>query len=363
MVRLKATTKTKNHSQKTVSAIDLFCGAGGLTHGFTLEGIKVNAGIDIDPACEYPFEKNNNANFLLKDVVKLEADDIREFLPQEGVKLLAGCAPCQPFSTYSQGHRNEEDEKWKLLYSFARLANDLRPQIVTMENVPKLIEHEVFSDFVKALQEMNYHVTYYVVNCPEYGIPKNIKRLVLFASIYGDVVIEQPTHQPENFSKVGDVIKDMPPIEAGEASKTDPLHRSSRLSTKNLERIRASKPGGTWRDWDESLVTDCHKKKSGKTYPSVYGRMSWEAPSPTITTQCYGFGNGRFGHPEQDRAISLREAALLQTFPLAYEFTAPSAPVPFKKTGRLIGNAVPVDLARVVARSIITHLECYAIPS
>jgi DNA (cytosine-5)-methyltransferase 1 len=350
--RLVAKKKKAN-----VSAVDLFCGAGGLTHGFMLEGIKVNAGIDSDPICEYPYEQNNKSEFIHRDVTELEADDLRGFFAPGDVKLLAGCAPCQPFSTYSQGHRNQEDEKWKLLYSFARLAKDLRPEIVTMENVPKLVEHEVFQDFVEALQSLNYTVSYAVVDCLAYGIPQRRKRLVLFASIYGEVTIEEPTHKPATYRTVRDVLEALPVIKAGEVSKSDPLHRSSRLFAQNLERIQASRPGGTWRDWDESLITKCHKKKSGKTYPSVYGRMKWDEPAPTITTQCFGFGNGRFGHPMQDRAISLREAALLQTFPPGYVFAKTEAPLPFKKTGKLIGNAVPVDLARIIARSILRHLR------
>ncbi|MEH1955437.1 DNA cytosine methyltransferase [Nostoc sp.] len=144
---------------------------------------------------------------------------------------------------------------------------------------------------------------------------------------------------------------------AGQASKTDRLHQCSKLSPLNLQRIRASKPGGTWRDWSKDLIAKCHTKTSGKNYSGVYGRMEWDQPSPTITTQCFGFGNGRFGHPEQDRAISLREAALLQTFPADYEFVATDEPVVFAHVGRLIGNAVPVKLGKVIAQSILQHIN------
>ena len=123
-----------------------------------------------------------------------------------------------------------------------------------------------------------------------------------------------------------------------------------------MKRIKASKPGGTWRDWPAQLVADCHNRSSGKTFPGVYGRMEWEKPSPTMTTQCYGFGNGRFGHPDQDRAISLREAAILQSFPRNYKFVETKQDVQFKTLGRLIGNAVPVELARAVAISIKQHV-------
>lgn len=143
---------------------------------------------------------------------------------------------------------------------------------------------------------------------------------------------------------------------AGEACATDALHVAAGLSPTNLLRMKASKPGGTWRDWEQQLVAGCHQRESGRTYPGVYGRMSWDSVGPTVTTECYGFGSGRFGHPEQDRAITLREAALLQTFPMGYEFVEPGRPVCFGKVGSLIGNAVPVELAKAIARSIKGHV-------
>ncbi|MDB9488893.1 DNA cytosine methyltransferase [Dolichospermum circinale CS-537/01] len=152
-------------------------------------------------------------------------------------------------------------------------------------------------------------------------------------------------------------IEHLEPLAAGEKSKTDKLHICSKLSNLNLKRIQASKPGGTWRDWPPELIAKCHTKKSGKSYPSVYGRMEWDKPSPTITTQCFGFGNGRFGHPEQHRAITLREAALLQTFPENYQFIAPNEDLAAISIGRLIGNAVPVKLGEVIGRSILEHLQ------
>ncbi len=347
--------------KRQVSAVDLFCGAGGLTHGFIREGINVRAGIDLDPACKYPFEHNNKSVFLEEDITNITADHLTPYFSDGEIKLLAGCAPCQPFSTYSQGHRNDDDQRWTLLKQFARLAAELQPEVLTMENVPKLQEHEVFLEFIDALKELNYYVTYSVVDCRYYGIPQNRKRLVLFASKFGEVKLQNPTRSEESFVTVRQIIEKLENLNAGEISKNDPLHRASLLTEKNLQRIRASKPGGTWRDWDIALRTDCHTKKSGKTYPSVYGRMSWDEPAPTMTTQCYGFGNGRFGHPEQDRAISLREAALIQTFPKNYAFASPKQNISFKKTGRLIGNAVPVQLARVIAKSILQHLDTHCV--
>jgi DNA (cytosine-5)-methyltransferase 1 len=149
----------------------------------------------------------------------------------------------------------------------------------------------------------------------------------------------------------------MPVLAAGARDPDDSLHMASGLADINLRRIQSSKPGGTWRDWDSDLVAACHRLKTGKTFPSVYGRMNWDEASPTITTQFFGFGNGRFGHPEQDRALSLREGALLQTFPPKYGFVPPGEETYFKTVGRLIGNAVPVRLGQVVAQSLVRHAE------
>jgi DNA (cytosine-5)-methyltransferase 1 len=131
------------------------------------------------------------------------------------------------------------------------------------------------------------------------------------------------------------------------------------LSKLNLARIKASRPGGSWRDWPQHLVADCHRRSTGKSYPGVYGRMEWNEPSPTLTTQFYGFGSGRFGHPSQARGLSLREGAILQGFPQDYSFVPPGRTVQFKVLGRLIGNAVPVELGRVIGESILSHLKKY----
>ena len=155
---------------------------------------------------------------------------------------------------------------------------------------------------------------------------------------------------------VRDAIGSLSPIKAGSAHEDDALHTASKLSSLNLERIRASQPGGTWRGWPEYLIAECHRRRTGHTYPGVYGRMAWDVPTPTITTQFFGFGNGRFGHPEQDRAISLREGAILQGFPQKYAFAPDNTRIHFKALGRMIGNAVPVTLGRTIGHSIMRHI-------
>jgi DNA (cytosine-5)-methyltransferase 1 len=339
---------------KAAAVVDLFCGAGGLAYGLKMAGLHVAAGVDLDPNCRHPLEANTGAIFACRDVSDLVPSDLVNWFGDASVRVLAGCAPCQPFSTYSQS-RKSEDRRWTLLREFQRLATALRPEIVTMENVLGLATQPVWEEFIAALREAEYHVSWREVLCTDYGIPQSRRRLVLLASLFGP--IELINTMEKKGGTVREAIGALPPIAAGEASPGDPLHVSSSLSPLNLKRIRVSKPGGTWRDWPESLRANCHIQDSGKTYPAVYGRMEWEKPAPTMTTQCYGFGNGRFGHPEQDRAISLREAALLQSFPRDYSFLQDGAEVSFKRLGTLIGNAVPPKLGEAIGISIRAHLQ------
>ncbi|HDR9495207.1 DNA cytosine methyltransferase [Burkholderia stabilis] len=339
----------------SISCVDLFCGAGGLTHGFVLEDLPVAAGIDLDPACRFPYEANNQAKFVERNISTVAAEELGTLFGNAELRILAGCAPCQPFSSYAQRYELDgKDGKWGLLYEFARLAQGTEPDVITMENVPTVAKHAVFHDFVDALTRLGYKVWFDVVDSSRYGVPQMRRRMVLLASKHGDIEMIAPTHKTPK--TVRQAIGRLRSLSAGESAPRDKLHVSSTLSEKNLKRIKASKPGGTWRDWPKDLVADCHRAKSGRTYPGVYGRMEWDKPAPTMTTQCYGFGNGRFGHPEQDRAISLREAAILQSFPRDYAFVPRDGEVSFTVLGRLIGNAVPVNLGRAIARSIKNHL-------
>lgn len=345
-----------------VTGVDVFCGAGGLTRGLLDSGIKISAGYDIDEACRYPYEHNNSpAKFYNQSVTELTGKQLSKHYPKGHIRILVGCAPCQTFSKYTQGLDNDDDPKWTLLNHFARLACELKPDLVSMENVPELQRHSVFADFLDTLAAEGFHFSTdegkRVVYCPDYGIPQHRSRLVLLASKFGPIELIPPTHQPENYLKVADVLRSLPALESGEVHTRDRMHRTSKLSPLNLKRIRHSKPGGTWRDWPKELVAKCHRKKSGKTYPGVYARMEWDKPSPTITTQFYGYGNGRFGHPEQNRAISLREGAILQSFPEDYKFAKPNSDYCFKTIGRMIGNAVPVRLGEVVGKTIMRHLK------
>jgi DNA (cytosine-5)-methyltransferase 1 len=351
------------------TVVDLFCGVGGLTHGLRLAGLNVVAGIDLDQSCRYAYEHNNgNARFITADVSTLHPAKVAELFPVDCVRVLVGCAPCQPFSKYTKRYRKGEqnggrehdewqrDNKWRLLYSFASIVAYILPNIVSMENVPELANEKVFADFHATLVRLGYNVSYSMVYCPEYGVPQNRRRLVLLASRFSGIKFIEPLFNEDNYPTVKGSIGGLSHIAAGTQNQEDIMHSASRLSAINIRRIRNSVPGGTWRDWDDDLKLKCHKKQSGKTYMSIYGRMCWDTPSPTITTQFYGYGNGRFGHPEQDRALTLREGALLQSFPPYYEFVDPDQEFNRREIGTHIGNAVPVELGRAIGVSIQNHI-------
>lgn len=340
-----------------IAAVDLFCGVGGLTHGLTRSGVGVWLGIDLDPACRFPMEENNAAKFMEADVAKVMPSDILPAFDAANVTLMAGCAPCQPFSSYSQSARKQSPhEDWELLTSFSKLVLAVRPTLVTMENVPPLRKQPIFKAFVADLHSAGYHVDFTVIDGRNIGLPQRRQRLVLVASLLAPITIPE-ANKPQ--VTVRDTISGLSAIAAGTSDPDDPLHASASLSDLNLERIRHSKPGGTWRDWPENLMAACHMRQTGSTYPSVYGRMEWDQPAPTMTTQCYGFGNGRFGHPEQDRAISLREAAMLQSFPKDYAFLPDDVRINFNTLGRMIGNAVPVKLGEFIGKILVEHVRAY----
>jgi DNA (cytosine-5)-methyltransferase 1 len=348
-------------SNKTYEVVDLFCGIGGLSYGLKCQGMKILAGFDLDYTCQYAYETNTGGKFYYRDVKTISGDEINKLYSQKKnvIKVLAGCAPCQPFSSYAFKNKNKDKDKYNLLYEFGRVVKEVHPDIVTMENVPAIASFKlksVLADFVEVLQNEGYNVKYKVVYCPDYGIPQTRKRLVLLASRLGNIDLISPTHKKENYVTVKDAIGHLPPLEAGQGCHTDALHRCRALSPLNLQRLKSTPYGGSWKDWPADLMLECHKKESGKSFGSVYGRMVWEEPSPTMTTLCTGIGNGRFGHPVQNRAISAREAALFQTFPISYKFFPNEHEVSLTKASRYIGNAVPPKLGEVIAQSIKSNL-------
>lgn len=342
---IMATIKT---ASSTIHAIDLFCGIGGLTHGLRLAGLTVKAGIDIDPTCRHAFESNNEgAEFVCKDVRDIKFADLEPYYATAEVTALVGCAPCQPFSAYNR-RRGQSDSDCSLVNEFARLIREGKPDLVSMENVPGLATHSAFDDFLETLILLGYDIApTRIVSCEQYGVPQRRRRLVLLASRRGPISLPHSHPSPPT---VGDFIRDLPALRDGVAYVGDPVHATMPLSPTNRQRIAQSKPGGSWADWDDHLVNDCHRKAH---YPAPYGRMRWDALAPTITTQFCYYSTGRFGHPEQDRAISIREGAMLQTFPRDYVLVDKRDPLTMRELARQIGNAVPVNVARAIGAAFV----------
>jgi DNA (cytosine-5)-methyltransferase 1 len=341
-----------------ISAVDLFCGAGGLTHGLLLAGIDVAAGIDADGSTKHAYTANNaRARFLKWNVTYKTSSQVRKLFDRKKYRLLAGCAPCQPFSKLTNGI--ERHRSWDLLDNFARYIKKISPDLVTMENVPELAYRgsEVFDHFRETLENRGYHVDWDIVNCKDYGAPQSRKRLVLVASLLGEIKVPKGRRKAKTVrTAIGKLAK----LSSGETDPADPLHTAALLSPLNLQRVRATPhDGGTKDAWPKRLLLDCHQTARGARYHSIYGRMWWNRPAPTMTTLCNGIGNGRFGHPEQDRAITLREAALLQSFPPSYEFWPENETLNRKAVARMIGNAVPPALGRALGKALLDHVRAH----
>ncbi|MBI5635691.1 DNA (cytosine-5-)-methyltransferase, partial [Candidatus Micrarchaeota archaeon] len=205
------------------AVVDLFCGVGGLTHGFVVEGFEVLAGLDVDESCRYAYEQNNSAKFIRKDIKRVSGTYLSTLYQKDKIKILVGCAPCQPFSTYNL-KKSSMDSRWDLIYEFLRVIKKLRPEIISMENVPQLTKKKVFSDFVKGLEKMNYRVSSSIVYCPDYGVPQKRRRLVLLASSLGEISLVPPTHTRDKYLTTRDAIGGLPPIDSGGVNINDPLH-------------------------------------------------------------------------------------------------------------------------------------------
>lgn len=362
-----------------VSAVDLYCGAGGLTHGLQQAGINVQTGYDIEPLCKFPYETNNEGvDFIEKDVAKLTSKELANQYPDKNeigddvIRILAGCAPCQPYSALSNSTNSKGNhKKEELLQDFADLIDEdtFLPEIVTMENVVRVQNAPKYEYFVNRLENLGYKIDARPVYCPEYGVPQTRKRWVLLASQYGPISLNPPLYEEGNYPTVRDAIggeNKQPEMDAGDdPPDNDPLHRSRGLAKINRDRMRISEPGETWELWKEKnredLLLECHKRESGNAYTDNYGIMEWDEVGPTITTYFHNYGAGRFGHPDDDqiRAISLREGAMLQTFPDDYEFHNFEADVDFSmdRITDFIGNAVPPQLGKVIGQSINNHLQ------
>lgn len=334
-----------------IIAVDLFCGAGGLTRGLSDAGIRVVKGIDSDSTARKTYEANNpSSQFVHADVSKIPVVDLMDGVRRRGADLLlAGCAPCQPFSKH--GVRDPRDKRRVLVWHFARLVGEIRPEYVIMENVPQFGKpgNAYHAGLLRMLRKHGYLYDEGVVNAAEHGVPQSRHRYVLLASKNGQIRIPAGHYgKRKRFRTVRDAIGRYPSIGAGESSPRVANHVACDLSSANRRRIRATPhDGGSRTDTSgRGMTLKCHRNAAGHT--DVYGRMKWDRPAPTLTCRCVSFSNGRFGHPVQDRAISVREAAALQTFPDGYVFRS-------TKTGNAahIGNAVPVLLAKTLGKAVV----------
>ena len=346
----------------TVRVYDFFAGCGGASRGFQAAGMEISFALDHDADARASFRANfPDAHFEFADIryVDVEAVKLRVEAERPNAVLFSGCAPCQPFTKQNTKRPSlEKDERVPLLTHFARLVESCRPDMVFVENVPGLqklgSDSQPFGEFLGRLDGADYKLDFRPIKLAKYGIPQSRRRLVLVASRHGPIRLPEETHGPgtpnEKYDTVRDWISHLPPIQAGEEHDKVSNHRAASLSARNMERVKSTPEGGGHRDWPEELKLDCHKGFSG--YSDVYGRMSWDAPASGLTTRCISYSNGRFGHPNQDRAISVREAACLQTFPEDFVFKGGMGSM-----ARQIGNAVPVRLAELVGQTFMEHLK------
>ncbi len=335
-----------------MEAIDFFCGAGGLTRGLLDSGIDVILGIDSDDQCHKTYEANNApAKFKHCDIRELTISELSkeiEKIPRENL-MFAACAPCQPFS--KQRTITKDKRQRTLLGYFSKFVEAFKPEYLFIENVPgitKVSGNSTYRRFVSLLDRCGYFYDASDVDAKNYGVPQTRRRHILIARKSTPIQIPEATHGPDGipYETVKKVISHFPPINAGETHPEVPNHRASALSELNLRRIKSShKNGGDRRDWPDDLILDCHKGNY-QGHTDVYGRMWWDRPAPALTCKCSSLSNGRYGHPEQDRAISLREAAALQTFSDNYIFYGKSK----TDISNQIGNAVPVKLAEIISQ-------------
>lgn len=334
-----------------MKAIDFFCGAGGLTRGLLDAGIDVLGGFDIDESCSDTYELNNRRAFHAADVRDLEVCDLRRHFKMRSFSdvIFAGCAPCQPFS--QQRKSPIQDKSATLLGEFGRLVSQAKPAAAIIENVPGMAKvggFSTFRRFCSLLEDSGYRYCFDVLDAKAFGVPQNRRRLVLIAVRRGTPSLPAPTFGKRRpYKTVRSAIGHFPELAAGESHPTVPNHICAEIAAINLERLRKTPhDGGDRRSWPESLHLVCHAN-GYLGHTDVYGRMAWDCPAPTLTSKCNSISNGRYGHPVQDRAISLREAAALQTFPDGYRFNGSS-----KHIARQIGNAVPVRFAAAIGRHL-----------
>jgi DNA (cytosine-5)-methyltransferase 1 len=352
--------------QMTVyKAVDFFCSGGGMSYGMQQAGINILAGIDFDKNCEETYRANiKNAEFILADVFELEAKTLEQKLSlkrNDDNLILIGCSPCQYWSIIYTKDKGERAKKGKnLLKEFHRFVEYFIPGYVVVENVPGVLrrkEESGLEDFIAWLNDNKYTVHFKVHEVSEYGVPQHRRRFTLIANRVTEKEIE-PIKRQEKKLTVRDVLGEkngFPRIEAGHRDNTPFIHTVAGLEEINIQRLVLTKEdGGTRLAYTDNLhiAPKCHRNNK-ESFKDTYGRMFWDKPSPTITTKFFSISNGRFAHPEENRAISLREGAVLQSFPKDYIFKTTS----IANTARIIGNAVPPKYAEAIGKAIVNSSD------
>lgn len=347
------------------NVIDLFSGSGGSARGFQDAGFKIKAAVEINDIAMKTFLENFPQTIPFKDIKDVSGKEImkKAGLNNNNVVIIA-CPPCQGFSTARRQSQRVTDPRNNLIDEFVRITEEIMPIAFVMENVPGLakgIGRKKFQETKQKLTNLGYFMVENIVDAADYGVPQRRKRLVVIGTKNRSINLKFPhqthcnpesdnTHLPQ-WTTVWDKIGNLPAVKAGQTHKNDMLHTAANLSDLNLRRMKITpKDGGSRNSWPEELILECHKKTNGFT--DIYGRMRKNSPSPTITGGCSMISKGRFGHPVQDRAISLREAALLQSFPPDFQFIGN-----FGEKAKQIGNAVPPLLAQRIAESLLEDIR------
>ena len=338
-----------------IKVFDFFSGCGGTSTGFAMAGMDVVFGLDNDVDAAATFRENvKGATFIEKDIREVKTGILEPLLRGKNYKtLFSCCAPCQPFSKQSRA-KTKGDPRRSLLLEFGRCVRRWKPDYVFVENVPGLQRVDGLAgplpEFMTLLKKLGYSFDLKVVPALSFGVPQKRERLILMAAKIGELRIPAPTHGTSRrpASTVRDWIGGLPPLLAGASDPKDPDHRAMALEAINLKRIAATPEGGGRDGWPKSLRLDCHRRFNGHT--DVYGRLAWDRAAAGLTTRCISYSNGRFGHPTQDRAISVREAACLQTFPRRYRFFGT-----LESKARQVGNAVPPLMAKAIGRAYVKH--------
>lgn len=351
-------------TSRSFTAIDLFAGGGGLTVGLKRAGFHVVGAVENAPYAAATYKANNPDTTLFEtDIRSLHGDDFKALSSTGSIDLISGCPPCQGFTSLTAKYKRE-DPRNSLILEMLRLTEDIMPKAIMLENVPGLQTrgHDKFAAFVARIKELGYIPTIGILQVADYGVPQSRKRLVLLAGKGFIIPMPKPSHSQHGGSlpqwrTVRDTIFGHPsPMTLSMAKNSGRLKSSNwnivrDLSPANLARLRAAVPGRSWYGIPEKLRPDCHHGEY-RGFPNVYGRMEWDKVSPTITGGCTTLSRGRYGHPDEDRTISVREAALLQTFPEDYKFESPF----MDAVCNIVGNALPCLFAYRLAEQCHTRI-------